>query len=140
MAYRRDDIERVRDATDLVELVEELTKVRRSGRSGDGRLLLSLSASDAAEVSADGMQALWSCLATGRRCNRRAVSSSVGCLSNTSFSRWLIRSAASRGARCCGRGCWRPEPTVRGKLFWRTSVGWGKFRIADGIVIRRTTA
>ncbi len=33
MAYRRDDIERVRDATDLVELVGELTKVRRSGRS-----------------------------------------------------------------------------------------------------------
>jgi DNA primase len=33
MAYRRDDIERVRDATDLVELVSELTKVRRSGRS-----------------------------------------------------------------------------------------------------------
>jgi len=33
MAYRRDDIERVRDATDLVDLVAELTKVRRSGRS-----------------------------------------------------------------------------------------------------------
>lgn len=33
MAYRRDDIERVRDATDLVELVGEVTKVRRSGRS-----------------------------------------------------------------------------------------------------------
>ncbi len=33
MAYRRDDIERVRDATDLVELVGELTKVKRSGRS-----------------------------------------------------------------------------------------------------------
>lgn len=33
MAYRREDIERVRDATDLVELVAEVTKVRRSGRS-----------------------------------------------------------------------------------------------------------
>jgi len=33
MAYRREDIERVRDATDLVALVEELTKVRRTGRS-----------------------------------------------------------------------------------------------------------
>jgi DNA primase len=33
MAYHRDDIERVRDATDLVELVGELTKVRRTGRS-----------------------------------------------------------------------------------------------------------
>ena len=33
MAYRREDIERVRDATDLVELVGEVTKVRRSGRS-----------------------------------------------------------------------------------------------------------
>ncbi|MFQ5947990.1 MAG: DNA primase [Acidimicrobiia bacterium] len=33
MAYQRDDIERVRAATDLVELVEELTKVKRSGRT-----------------------------------------------------------------------------------------------------------
>jgi len=33
VAYRRDDIERVRDVTDLVELVGEVTKVRRSGRS-----------------------------------------------------------------------------------------------------------
>ena len=33
MAYRREDIERVRDLTDLVELVAEVTKVRRSGRS-----------------------------------------------------------------------------------------------------------
>ena len=33
MAYRRDDIERVRAATDLAELVGEVTKVRRSGRS-----------------------------------------------------------------------------------------------------------
>jgi DNA primase len=33
MAYRREDIERVRDATDLVELVTEVTKVKRSGRS-----------------------------------------------------------------------------------------------------------
>lgn len=33
MAYRREDIERVRDATDLVELVEEVTKVKRSGRT-----------------------------------------------------------------------------------------------------------
>ena len=33
MAYLRDDIERVRDATDLVELVGEVTKVKRSGRS-----------------------------------------------------------------------------------------------------------
>jgi len=33
MAYRRDDIERVRVATDLVELVAEVTKVKRSGRS-----------------------------------------------------------------------------------------------------------
>lgn len=33
MAYRREDIERVRDATDLVELVAEVTKVKRTGRS-----------------------------------------------------------------------------------------------------------
>lgn len=33
MAYRRDDIERVRVATDLVDLVSEVTKVKRSGRS-----------------------------------------------------------------------------------------------------------
>lgn len=33
MAYRRDDIERVRVATDLVELVGEVTKVKRTGRS-----------------------------------------------------------------------------------------------------------
>lgn len=33
MAYRRDDIERVRVATDLVDLVGEVTKVKRTGRS-----------------------------------------------------------------------------------------------------------
>jgi DNA primase len=33
MAYRREDIDRVRDATDLVELFTEVTKVKRSGRS-----------------------------------------------------------------------------------------------------------
>ncbi|MFH2073500.1 MAG: DNA primase, partial [Actinomycetota bacterium] len=33
MAYRREDIEQVRAATDLAELVAEVTKVRRSGRS-----------------------------------------------------------------------------------------------------------
>lgn len=33
MAYRREDIERVRDATDLAELVGEVTKIKRSGRS-----------------------------------------------------------------------------------------------------------
>jgi DNA primase len=33
MAYRREDIERVRAATDLVDLVAEVTKVKRSGRS-----------------------------------------------------------------------------------------------------------
>lgn len=33
MAYPREDIDRVRDRTDLVELVAEVTKVKRSGRS-----------------------------------------------------------------------------------------------------------
>ncbi|MCJ7726154.1 MAG: DNA primase [Acidimicrobiia bacterium] len=33
MAYRREDIEQVRAATDLAELVGEVTKVKRSGRS-----------------------------------------------------------------------------------------------------------
>ena len=33
MAFKRDDIERVREATDLGELVAEVTKVKRSGRS-----------------------------------------------------------------------------------------------------------
>ena len=33
MAYRRDDIEQVRAATDLVELVGEVTKVARTGRA-----------------------------------------------------------------------------------------------------------
>ena len=33
MAYRREDIEQVRAATDLAELVAEVTKVKRSGRS-----------------------------------------------------------------------------------------------------------
>ncbi len=33
MAYRRDDIERVRAATDLAELASEVTKVQRRGRS-----------------------------------------------------------------------------------------------------------
>lgn len=33
MAYSRQDIDRVREATDLVELASEVTKVKRSGRS-----------------------------------------------------------------------------------------------------------
>ena len=33
MAYPREDIERIRDKTDLVELAAEVTKVKRSGRS-----------------------------------------------------------------------------------------------------------
>lgn len=33
MAYSRQDIDRVREATDLVELAQEVTKVKRSGRS-----------------------------------------------------------------------------------------------------------
>mgnify|MGYP001153504700 CR=1 FL=1 len=33
MAYRREDIEQVRAATDLVELVGEVTKVARTGRA-----------------------------------------------------------------------------------------------------------
>jgi DNA primase len=33
MAFSRDDIDRVRDRTDLVELVSEVTKVKRTGRS-----------------------------------------------------------------------------------------------------------
>ncbi|MGA7270068.1 MAG: CHC2 zinc finger domain-containing protein, partial [Acidimicrobiia bacterium] len=33
MGYSRDDIDRVRQATDLVELVSAVTKVKRSGRS-----------------------------------------------------------------------------------------------------------
>ena len=33
MAYPREEIDQVRDRTDLVELASEVTKVRRSGRS-----------------------------------------------------------------------------------------------------------
>ena len=33
MAYSREDIDRVRERTDLVELASEVTRVKRSGRS-----------------------------------------------------------------------------------------------------------
>ena len=33
MAYARDDIDKVRERTDLAELAAEVTKVKRSGRS-----------------------------------------------------------------------------------------------------------
>ena len=32
MAYSREDIDRVRERTDLVELASEVTRVKRSGR------------------------------------------------------------------------------------------------------------
>ena len=41
VAYPRDEIDRVRERTDLVELAAEITKVKRNRTIGDGRLPLS---------------------------------------------------------------------------------------------------
>lgn len=64
MAYRRDDIERVRDATDLVELVAEVTKVKRSGRSV--MAVCPFHQEKTASMSVDAARGLYHCFGCGR--------------------------------------------------------------------------
>ena len=64
MAYRRDDIERVRDATDLVELVSEVTKVKRSGRSV--MAVCPFHQEKTASMSIDPARGLYHCFGCGK--------------------------------------------------------------------------
>jgi DNA primase len=64
MAYRREDIERVRDSTDLVELVAEVTKVKRSGRSV--MAVCPFHQEKTASMSVDRSRGLYHCFGCGR--------------------------------------------------------------------------
>ena len=64
MAYRREDIERVRDVTDLVELVSEVTKVRRSGRSV--MAVCPFHQEKTPSMSVDAARGLYHCFGCGR--------------------------------------------------------------------------
>ncbi len=64
MAYRRDDIERVRAATDLVELVGEVTKVKRSGRST--MAICPFHQEKTPSLSIDGGRGLYHCFGCGK--------------------------------------------------------------------------
>jgi DNA primase len=64
MAYRRDDIERVRAATDLVELVAEVTKVKRSGRSV--MAVCPFHQEKTASMSIDPARGLYHCFGCGK--------------------------------------------------------------------------
>jgi DNA primase len=64
MAYRRDDIERVRDATDLVELVSEVTKVKRTGRSV--MAVCPFHQEKTASLSIDPARGLYHCFGCGK--------------------------------------------------------------------------
>ncbi len=64
MAYRRDDIERVRAATDLVELVGEITKVKRSGRST--MAVCPFHQEKTPSLSVDGARGLYHCFGCGK--------------------------------------------------------------------------
>ncbi len=59
MGYARDDIERVRAATDLVELVGEVTKIRRTGRSS--MAVCPFHGEKTASMSVDGVKGLYNC-------------------------------------------------------------------------------
>lgn len=64
MAYRREDIERVRDSTDLAELVGEVTKVRRSGRSV--MAVCPFHQEKTPSMSVDAARGLYHCFGCGR--------------------------------------------------------------------------
>ncbi|MGH9053344.1 MAG: DNA primase [Acidimicrobiia bacterium] len=59
MAYQRDDIERVRAATDLVQLVEEVTTVKRRGRSA--MAICPFHQEKTPSLSIDAARSLWYC-------------------------------------------------------------------------------
>jgi len=64
VAYRREDIERVRDATDLVELVSEVTKVKRTGRSV--MAVCPFHQEKTASMSIDPSRGLYHCFGCGK--------------------------------------------------------------------------
>ncbi len=64
MAYRRDDIERVRAATDLVELMSEVTKVKRRGRST--MAICPFHQEKTPSMSVDGARGLYHCFGCGK--------------------------------------------------------------------------
>ena len=64
MAYRREDIEAVRAATDLVELVGEVTKVQRSGRAT--MAVCPFHQEKAPSLSVDPARGLYHCFGCGK--------------------------------------------------------------------------
>ena len=64
MAYARDDIDLVRDKTDLVELAAEITKVRRSGRST--MAVCPFHSEKTPSLSIDGARGLYHCFGCGK--------------------------------------------------------------------------
>ncbi len=64
MAYRREDIEQVRAATDLVELIAEVTKVKRSGRTV--MAICPFHQEKTPSMSVDGARGLYHCFGCGK--------------------------------------------------------------------------
>jgi DNA primase len=64
MAYRREDIEQVRAATDLVELISEVTKVKRSGRNV--MAICPFHQEKTPSMSVDGARGLYHCFGCGK--------------------------------------------------------------------------
>ncbi|MEZ5176648.1 MAG: DNA primase [Acidimicrobiia bacterium] len=64
MAYSRDDIDLVRDKTDLVELAAEVTKVKRSGRST--MAVCPFHSEKTPSMSIDGARGLYHCFGCGK--------------------------------------------------------------------------
>ncbi|MFV1999414.1 MAG: DNA primase [Acidimicrobiia bacterium] len=64
MAYSRDDIDTVRDKTDLVELAAEVTKVKRSGRST--MAVCPFHSEKTPSLSIDGSKGLYHCFGCGK--------------------------------------------------------------------------
>lgn len=64
MAYSRDDIDSVRDKTDLVELAAEVTKVKRSGRST--MAVCPFHSEKTPSLSIDGARGLYHCFGCGK--------------------------------------------------------------------------
>ena len=64
MAYSRDDIDTVRDKTDLVELASEITKVKRSGRTT--MAVCPFHSEKTPSLSIDGARGLYHCFGCGK--------------------------------------------------------------------------
>jgi len=64
VAYSRDDIDAVRDKTDLVELAAEVTKVKRSGRST--MAVCPFHSEKTPSLSIDGARGLYHCFGCGK--------------------------------------------------------------------------